>query len=69
MHLINEVGYLEELGVSGIKGPTQFSNVFEQAGAHLLEGSLGHHLEDTAEVHVDFDWVTAFQARLCVRNK
>ena len=34
MHIINEEGFLEELVVWGIKDQTQYSNVFEKAGAH-----------------------------------
>ena len=37
-HLLSEEGYLDELGVSGIKTPTSYSNVFEKADA-----CRGHH--------------------------
>ena len=40
MHLIKEAGYLEELAVSGIEGPTQFSNVFERNQIGPLNESI-----------------------------
>ena len=69
IHMCNEEGYLEELGTLGIKEPTQYSNVFKKAGAHLVEGSIDDKLEDTAEVHDDFDEMVSFQAWLCKCNK
>ena len=51
---IREEGYLKEIWVSGIKGPTQYSNVFEKGDACLVQGSVDDDLKDTAEVLDDF---------------
>ena len=62
MHQTNEEGYFEELWVSGIKGSTQYSNVFDKCDARLDVGSVDDVLEDSVEVHDDFDGMVGFQA-------
>ena len=66
MHVGSGEGYLEDLGVSGIKDPTQCSHVSDRADSYW-----GQHddFEDTAEVYDDFDGMAGYQAWLCTRNK
>ena len=54
-------------GASGIRDPIQNSNVFEKADAHRVEDSKDDDLEDTAEVHDDFDGMAGIQTCLYVQ--
>ena len=65
MHIINEEGDLEELGVLGDQGPDPLQQRVEKAGPHLVEGSIDDDLKDTAQVHDDFHGMVGFQARFC----